>query len=86
MKQINEAYEFVNQFLDDHAAEIIRPVPPASANAPVKATPRKRGVKTALPPDPASVEPSGGAGAPATPAPVPAPKKRTRKVATAATA
>jgi hypothetical protein len=82
MKQINEAYEFVSRFLDDHAAEIIRPIPPASAATPVKAAPRKRGVKTILPAAaPAEQvvpsEPTGGAGAP----PTTAPKKRTRKPA-----
>lgn len=76
MKQINEAYEFVNTFLDNHAAEIIRPVPPTSTT-PVKVAPRKRGVKTTLP-----------APAPTTDAteapPPPAPKKRTRKAPTPA--
>ncbi len=85
MKQINEAYDFVNRFLDDHAAEIIRPIPPAAAGAaaPVKPTPRKRGVKTVLP------AAGGGAGtdAPAAPAaPAAAPKKRTRKVVATAPA
>lgn len=33
MAQINEAYVFVNKFLDAHAAEIIRPLPPVLAAA-----------------------------------------------------
>jgi hypothetical protein len=85
MKQINEAFVFVNRFLDDHAAEIIRAVPPSSAATPVKAAPRKRGVKTILP---VAEAPTGGAGEPV-PVPVPvasltaSPKKRIRKTTTA---
>jgi hypothetical protein len=36
MKQINEAYEFVKEFLVRHAADIIRPLPPVQPKAPVK--------------------------------------------------
>jgi TATA-box binding protein (TBP) (component of TFIID and TFIIIB) len=60
MAQINEAYEFVNRFLDAHAAEIIRPLPPVAAvvaaapSAPkrVRKTPAKKAAAT-----------GGGAGA-----------------------
>ncbi len=46
MAQINEAHEFVNRFLDAHAAEIIRPLPPKATPAPAaepkaKAAPKK---------------------------------------------
>lgn len=87
MKQINEAYDFVAKFMDDHAAEIIRPIPPASSGAPVKAVPRKRGVKTILPAPPADeLGEKAGHSTDAivvAPAAVAAPKKRTRKVVAA---
>jgi TATA-box binding protein (TBP) (component of TFIID and TFIIIB) len=46
MAQINEAYEFVNRFLDAHAAEIIRPLPPAAAVAAAAPAAPKRVRKT----------------------------------------
>lgn len=36
MKQINEAYEFVKEFLVRHASDIIRPAPPPAPPAPAK--------------------------------------------------
>jgi TATA-box binding protein (TBP) (component of TFIID and TFIIIB) len=39
MAQINEAFEFVNTFMDNHAAEIIRPMPPGTVK---KTTTRKK--------------------------------------------
>ncbi len=53
MKQINEAYEFVKEFLLKHAEEIIRPVapapPPAAAKEPAakKAPAKKRAPRKA---------------------------------------
>jgi TATA-box binding protein (TBP) (component of TFIID and TFIIIB) len=39
MEQINEAFRFVNTFMDDHASEIIRPMPPGTVK---KTTTRKK--------------------------------------------
>jgi TATA-box binding protein (TBP) (component of TFIID and TFIIIB) len=48
MDQINEAYRFVNKFMDKHAESIIRPVPPS---APKKVVTRRKNKTLSFPSD-----------------------------------